>query len=120
MPVGALGLRLRCAAAALAFAAGCFDPVASYLARHPDAPYQVREAMKQEKVVAGMTKEAVKVVWGEPEEIQRTGAGTESWKYVKHTPGTVGAGYRGGYVVSFRGDTVSRVHYLGRVDRRAW
>lgn len=120
MSVGALNLRRWRPAAVLAFAAGCFNPVASYLASHPDTPYRVRTAMKRETIVDGMTKEAVRVVWGAPRKIERTGTRTESWRYNRYTPGTVGAGYWGGYIISFRGDTVTRVHYLGRVDGRTW
>ena len=67
-----------------------------------------------------MTKEAVRLVWGAPESIERTGRSTESWRYTRHIPGNVGAGHYRGYVVAFRGDVVSRRHELGKVDGKPW
>ena len=119
MSVGAFGLR-RWSAAAIAFAAGCFDPVASYLSKHPETPYRVAVAMKQGTVAPGMTKEVVRLVWGRPDEIRRTGIRTESWTYRRHIPGKVGVGFYAGYVVAFRGDVVVRSYNLGRVDGKTW
>ena len=92
----------------------------SYVMEHPHTPLRVRQAMVRGEVVPGMTKKAVRIVWGDPEEIERTGKKTESWRYTRHIPGNVGAGYFHGYVVAFRGDVISRVHPLGRVDGKTW
>ena len=99
---------------------GCFDPVRSYLKKHPETPLRVQKAMLQEMVAPGMTKEAVRLVWGRPDVTRRTGARSESWRYKRHIPGTIGSGFYAGYVVSFRGDVVARIHNLGRVDGRTW
>ncbi len=118
--MGALHLRRCCAAALVVLAAGCLDPIRDYLRAHPDTPYQVAVAMKQEKVVPGMIKEAVRTIWGSPESVEHTGKKTESWRYTRHFPGMIGSGYFGGYIISFRGEAVCRVHYLGRTDGRTW
>ena len=118
--MGPFGLRRWRAAAALAFVAGCFDPVASYLSRRPETPYRVAVAMRRRSVAAGMTKEAVRIVWGAPDEIRRTGSRTESWTYRRHIPGNVGRGFYAGYVLVFRGEVVVRLHNLGRVDGKPW
>lgn len=117
MSVGALRLcRWRVAAALAAFLGGCFDPMRAYVAKHPSTPFRIRQAMVRGEIVPGMDKEVVRIVWGDPEKVESTGRDAESWRYTRHIPGNVGAGYFSGYIVAFRGNVVTRVHGLGRVD----
>lgn len=61
---------------------GCVDSPQSYLAAHRDIPPNIAASMRQGDVVAGMTREQVRIIWGTPD---RKGgwSGGASWTYIR-------------------------------------
>ena len=70
---------------ALAMGAGCSSSQMSRIDRNRDIyetwPLDVRQAVLDGKVEAGMNADMVRVAWGEPSEIATSPAGDEIWVY---------------------------------------
>jgi hypothetical protein len=85
-------------------AGGCASSQMSRIDRNRDIyetwPIEVRQAVLDGKVEAGMNPDMVRVAWGEPSEVTSSPAGDEIWVYAKGgDPGSVyypGGGYPGG------------------------
>lgn len=79
---------------AAVLAGGCSSPQMNRIDRHRDVyekwPLEIRQAVLDGKVEAGMDYDMVKVAWGEPTEITNSPAGDEIWVYAKGgNPGSV-------------------------------
>jgi hypothetical protein len=94
---------------ALVLAAGCSSSQMSRIDRNRDIyetwPLEVRQAVLDGKVEAGMNPDMVRVAWGEPSEISVSPAGDEIWVYTKGgDPGSVI--YPGGSSVGMGGSGI--------------
>jgi hypothetical protein len=79
---------------ALLLGAGCASSQMSRIDRNRDIyetwPIEVRQAVLDGKVEAGMNADMVRVAWGEPSEVSVSPAGDEIWVYTKGgDPGSV-------------------------------
>lgn len=83
-----------CLPCLLALVVGCSSSQMSRIDRNRDIyetwPLEVRQAVLDGKVEAGMNPDMVRVAWGEPSEISVSPAGDEIWVYTKGgDPGSV-------------------------------
>lgn len=62
--------------------AGCVASPESYLAAHPETPSHIASSMRRGDVVAGMTREQVRLIWGMPDSKAEWSEG-DSWAYVR-------------------------------------
>ena len=76
------------ALAALFLTSGCLKlkemraaPQRDWLELHPDAPAHVKRAVLGKRLVEGMTTDAVRASWGEPQQAADLGGGIVRWTY---------------------------------------
>lgn len=58
-----------------------------YVQNHPELSPEIKQAILAGQVINGMTKEAVRVSWGEPTRIKDFGTNPQAWWYERDSEG---------------------------------
>ena len=106
-------LRSTSAFAVLAFVTGCYAPGLAqqrdWVELHPDAPKQIKQAVRGKKLIEGMPRDAARASWGGPDEELALGGGVERWTY-KRPQSLGGVQITIEYTLVFDRDVLIRIH----------